>query len=146
MARRRLLTWRPDHRTRSRPDFVPRLDPSADLRGPVSRLPGGQLGNRRQGRADPANPQLIAGGGKLHRAYSIEALAQSAGLPAENLTATVADYNDAVRFNRLLTLLPERSTLSGTPRRIETRPFFATPICAGIANTWAASPSTGMAG
>jgi hypothetical protein len=78
---------------------------------------------------------LRAGGGTLHRAYSIEALAQLAGLPPENLAATVADYNDAVRFNRLLTLLPERSTLSGMPRRIETPPFFAIPICAGITNT-----------
>ena len=29
----------------------------------------------------------------------------------------------------------ERSTLSGAPRRIETPPFFAIPICAGITNT-----------
>jgi fumarate reductase flavoprotein subunit len=59
-------------------------------------------------------------------------LAEAAGLPPENLAGTVAEYNDAVRFNRLLTLLPERS---GAPRRIETPPFFAIPICAGITNT-----------
>jgi fumarate reductase flavoprotein subunit len=83
----------------------------------------------------PPNPQLLAGGGKLHRADTIEALAGAAGLPPENLAATVAVYNDAVRFNRLMTLLPERSTRSGAPRRIETPPFFAIPICAGITNT-----------
>jgi fumarate reductase flavoprotein subunit len=83
----------------------------------------------------PPNPQLLAGGGTLHRADTIEALAAAAGLPPANLAATVADYNDAVRFNRLVTLLPERSTRSGAPRRIETPPFFAIPICAGITNT-----------
>lgn len=83
----------------------------------------------------PPNPQLPAGGGTLHRADSIAALAEAAGLPPENLAATVADYNDAVRFNRLVTLLPERSTRSGAPRRIETPPFFAIPICAGITTT-----------
>jgi fumarate reductase flavoprotein subunit len=83
----------------------------------------------------PPNPQLIAAGGTLHRADTIEALAEAAELPRENLAATVADYNDAVRFNRLTTLLPERSTRSGAPGRIETPPFFAIPICAGITNT-----------
>ena len=83
----------------------------------------------------PPNPQLLAGGGTLHRADTIEALAEAAGLPPENLAATVAVYNDAVRFNRLTTLLPERSTRSGAPLRIETPPFFAIPICAGITNT-----------
>jgi len=83
----------------------------------------------------PPNPQLLAGGGTLHQADAIEALAVVAGLPPENLAATVAEYNDAVRFNRLTTLLPERSTRSGAPKRIETPPFFAIPICAGITNT-----------
>ncbi|HEY3910086.1 MAG TPA: FAD-dependent oxidoreductase [Stellaceae bacterium] len=83
----------------------------------------------------PPNPQLLAGGGTLHRADTIAELAEMAGLPSEDLAGTVAEYNDAVRFNRLLTLLPERSTRSGAPRRIETPPFFAIPICAGITNT-----------
>ena len=83
----------------------------------------------------PPNPQLLAAGGTLHQADTIEVLAEAAALSPENLAATVADYNDAVRFNRLATLLPERSTRSGAPRRIETPPFFAIPICAGITNT-----------
>jgi fumarate reductase flavoprotein subunit len=83
----------------------------------------------------PPNPQLSAGGGTLHRADTLAELAEMAGLPAENLAGTVAEYNDAVRFNRLHTLLPERSTRSGAVRRIETPPFFAIPICAGITNT-----------
>ena len=83
----------------------------------------------------PPNPQLLAGGGTLHQADTIEALAAAAGLPPDALAETVAVYNDAVRFNRLMTLLPERSTRSGQPQRIETSPFFAIPICAGITNT-----------
>jgi len=83
----------------------------------------------------PPNPQLLAGGGTLHRADTIEALAEAAGLAPKNLAGTVAEYNDAVRFNRLLTLLPERSARNGAARRIETPPFFAIPICAGITNT-----------
>lgn len=83
----------------------------------------------------PPNPQLLTGGGTLHRADTIEALAAAAGLPPENLAATLAEYNDAVRFNRLSTLLPERSVRGGAPQRIETPPFFAIPICTGITNT-----------
>lgn len=83
----------------------------------------------------PPNPQLLEGGGTLHRADTLAALAEAAGLPPQDLAGTVAEYNDAVRFNRLQTLLPERSTRSGDPRRIETPPFFAIPICAGITNT-----------
>ncbi|HZT87488.1 MAG TPA: FAD-dependent oxidoreductase [Stellaceae bacterium] len=83
----------------------------------------------------PPNPQLLAGGGTLHRADTIEALAAAADIPPDNLASTVEAYNDAVRFNRLTTLVPERSTRSGAPPRIATPPFFAIPICAGITNT-----------
>jgi fumarate reductase flavoprotein subunit len=83
----------------------------------------------------PPNPQLLAAGGTLHRADTIEGLAEAARLVPGNLAATVAVYNDAVRFNRLMTLLPERSARSGAPRRIETPPFFAIPICVGITTT-----------
>lgn len=83
----------------------------------------------------PPNPQLLAGGGTLHRADTLDALAERAGLPAEALGETVAAYNDAVRAGRLAALAPPRSTRSGEPRAIATPPFFAIPICAGITNT-----------
>ena len=83
----------------------------------------------------PPNPQLLAGGGTLHQADTLEALAERAGLPPLVLAQTVATYNDAVRADRLDTLTPPRSTRSGAPRLIETPPFFAMPICAGITNT-----------
>ena len=83
----------------------------------------------------PPNPQLLAGGGTLHRADTLAALAETAGLPPDALAETVDVYNEAVGHHRLATLLPERSTRSGQPQRIETPPFFAIPICAGITNT-----------
>src|SRR5579871_4327424 len=65
----------------------------------------------------PPNPQLPAAGGTVHQAGTIEALGRLAGLPGDSLAATVAEYNDAVR-------------------PIDTPPFFAIPICAGITNTF----------
>ena len=60
----------------------------------------------------PPNPQLLAGGGTLYRADTIEALAEAAALPPGNLAKTVAVYNDAVRLDRLTMLSPRRSTRS----------------------------------
>ncbi|HEV2187575.1 MAG TPA: FAD-dependent oxidoreductase [Stellaceae bacterium] len=84
----------------------------------------------------PPNPQLLTGGGTLHQADALKALAEAAGISPDGLAETVAGYNDAVRCDRLAALLPERSTRSGQPRPIETPPFFAIPICAGITNTF----------
>jgi fumarate reductase flavoprotein subunit len=83
----------------------------------------------------PPNPQLLAGGGTLYQADTLVALAEQAGLPPNALAETVTRYNDAVRSNGLQMLRPERSTRSGQPRCIETPPFSAIPICAGITNT-----------
>jgi fumarate reductase flavoprotein subunit len=83
----------------------------------------------------PPNPQLLAGGGTLHRAETLAGLAEAAGLRPEPLVETVKSYNDVVRGNRLTALSPRRSSRSGMPRPIETPPFFAIPICAGITNT-----------
>jgi fumarate reductase flavoprotein subunit len=74
----------------------------------------------------PPNPQLVAGGGTLHRGETLAELARLAGLDAAGLAATVAAYNAGG------SLSPPRS---GTPRPIATPPFFAIPICAGITNT-----------
>jgi fumarate reductase flavoprotein subunit len=83
----------------------------------------------------PPNPQLLAGGGTLHRADTIEVLAGLAELPPAALAETVALYNEAIRSDQLAVLRPNRSIRSGQPRAIETPPFFAIPICAGITNT-----------
>ncbi|MGE3784588.1 MAG: FAD-binding protein, partial [Alphaproteobacteria bacterium] len=84
----------------------------------------------------PPNPQLVAGGGTLHEAQTIEALAASAGIEPDGLRATVDAYNGAVRDGRVAELVPPRSARSGPPNPIETPPFYAIPICAGITNTF----------
>jgi len=83
----------------------------------------------------PPNPQLEMAGGTLHRADTIEELARLASLDAAVLAETVTAYNEAVRNGAPATLSPLRSTKSGIPHPIETAPFFAIPICAGITNT-----------
>jgi len=83
----------------------------------------------------PPNPQLELAGGTLYRADTLAALAHLAGLDPETLGTTIATYNEAVRDGSLQALSPPRSTKSGDPRPIETAPFFAIPICAGITNT-----------
>ncbi|HEU0219001.1 MAG TPA: FAD-dependent oxidoreductase [Stellaceae bacterium] len=83
----------------------------------------------------PPNPQLLAGGGTLHEAETLEMLAESASLPPEALVQTVAAYNIALRDDTFAALSPPRSTRGGQPKPIETPPFFAIPICTGITNT-----------
>lgn len=83
----------------------------------------------------PPNPQLIVGGGTLHQADTLAELAVGARLPPQALAETVEAYNDAVRNHQSATLSPPRSMRSGALRPIETAPFFAIPICAGITNT-----------
>jgi fumarate reductase flavoprotein subunit len=83
----------------------------------------------------PPNPQLELGGGTLHRADTIDALARIAGLDPGALGATVASYNEAIRAGNGAALSPPRSAKSGVPKPIETAPFFAIPICPGITNT-----------
>jgi fumarate reductase flavoprotein subunit len=79
----------------------------------------------------PPNPELLRGGGTLHQADTLDELGPIAGI--ENLGETVAAYNTALRDGRPLS--PPRSNRGGAPRPIETAPFLAIPICAGITNT-----------
>jgi fumarate reductase flavoprotein subunit len=83
----------------------------------------------------PPNPQLQLAGGTLHSADTIEDLATLAGIDAGGLRETAAEYNNAIRSGNPATLSPPRSARSGPPTPIETAPFYAIPICAGITNT-----------
>src|SRR4051812_40245087 len=49
----------------------------------------------------PPNPQLVEGGGTLHRADTVEALAALAGIDPAMLRRTVDAYNNAARDGRL---------------------------------------------
>lgn len=83
----------------------------------------------------PPNPELLSGGGTLHRADTLAGLAALAEIDPGGLEATVAGYNAAVRAGNLRALTPPHSSRSGAPRPIETPPYLAIPICAGITNT-----------
>ncbi|MGD9616328.1 MAG: FAD-dependent oxidoreductase [Alphaproteobacteria bacterium] len=84
----------------------------------------------------PPNPQLVEGGGTLYEAGTLEGLAGLAGLDPAALRATADAYNEAVRNGQGEKLSPPRSAKSGPPKPIETPPFYAIPICAGITNTF----------
>lgn len=83
----------------------------------------------------PANPALTDAGGTVWAADSIEALARLAGLPAAQLAASVAAYNDAVATGALDQLCPPRSTDKHAAMPIVEPPFHAVPACAGITYT-----------
>ena len=83
----------------------------------------------------PANPTLESAGGTIHRAPTLAALAEKVGAPAAALEATVAAYNAAVHNTSFAALSPARSPERFTPWAIETAPFFAIPVCAGITYT-----------
>jgi fumarate reductase flavoprotein subunit len=83
----------------------------------------------------PPNPRLVEGGGTMFKANTLEELAAQAGIDAAGLTATVCDYNAAVKAKSTASLLPPRSTHKFDPYPIEHGPFYAFPACAGITYT-----------
>ena len=80
----------------------------------------------------PANPHLINGGGTLHKAETIEALAALIGVPAATLVKQVSDYNSALRAATTASLKPSRRTDRHKPMLIDVGPFYAIPLCTGI--------------
>ncbi len=83
----------------------------------------------------PPNPTLVEAGGTVHGAGSIETLAGLAGLDPGALAAAVAGFNAAVRGGKLETLNPPRRDGGFDPAPIETPPFRAIPLAAGITVT-----------
>lgn len=83
----------------------------------------------------PPNPLLERHGGTLHRAPTIGALAEAAGLPEAALVATVADYNSAVQSGRAEALVPPRTDIRVKAAPIVVPPFVAIPVAAGITHT-----------
>lgn len=87
-----------------------------------------------------ANPFLIETRATLHRAATVAAVAAMAGLPADAVAETVAQYNQAVETKTLDRLDPPRSDDIGHPwgskaMPIGQPPFYAVPLCAGITYT-----------
>ena len=83
----------------------------------------------------PPNPLLVDAGGTLHRAGSIGELALRAGLDTGTLETTVAAFNAAVKGGSAAALAPGRTVDVYTPVPIETPPFHAIPLAAGITVT-----------
>ena len=77
----------------------------------------------------PPNPSLSDNGGTVFDADSLEELAAKAGIDASGLAETVAGYNRCIRNGGAL--LPPKTAA----RPIESAPFFAIPLCAGITVT-----------
>ena len=86
-------------------------------------------------RALSANPYLVRGGATLHSAHSIAELAARAGLPADALTAEVADHNESLERESSGQRSPPRSTDRYKPWPIRQAPFQALPVVAGITYT-----------
>ena len=83
----------------------------------------------------PPNPLLVEAGGTLHTAGSIGELALRSGLDTGTLEVTVAAFNAAAKAGRTAALTPARTADRYTPVPIETPPFHAIPLAAGITVT-----------
>lgn len=79
-----------------------------------------------------ANPTVAERGGRVYQADDLRSLARLAGIDADALEATVAEYNAAVRQGRADALPVPRS---GAPRTVEQGPFVAIPCVPGITYT-----------
>lgn len=83
----------------------------------------------------PANPTLATAGGTVHKAPSLQALAEMARIDAGELGESVATFNAAVREGRAEALSPSRRADRFPALPITTAPFMAIPIAAGITYT-----------
>jgi fumarate reductase flavoprotein subunit len=81
----------------------------------------------------PANPYLLAAGGYILSALSIEELAAQIALPPDRLADAVAQYNTALREAKALPV--PRTDTAYKPYLIHKAPYYAIPFCAGITYT-----------
>jgi fumarate reductase flavoprotein subunit len=86
-----------------------------------------------RGHVQPPNPLIEEAGGTVHRADTIAELAAKAGIAAQALEETVAQYNAALASGTLSKLSPPRSD-NNKPWPIGTAPFYAIPVCVAITN------------
>ena len=100
------------------------------------------------GRAElvPPNPALVNAGGSLISAKDLTALAAEIKVPADNLEATIKEYNKAVLADEGARLTPARSIgrmfgeSRGSSKRVSLLPiakppYYAIPLIAGISYT-----------
>src|SRR5262249_24146117 len=97
-----------------------------------ARVRRGDLERPRTRACAAANPHLIAGGAKIHKAQALRSLGVELGLPAGALEATIAEYNAALAADQSARLAPPRTAISYKPYPIKQPPYYALPLCAGI--------------
>jgi fumarate reductase flavoprotein subunit len=83
----------------------------------------------------PPNPVIKNVGATMYSANTLEELAEKAGINAQGLAKTVADYNDALAAGTLEALPVKRTSARYKPYAVLKAPFYAVPMCAGITYT-----------
>lgn len=83
----------------------------------------------------PANPHLVLAGGTVFAAQSLTGLATQLSLPATQLEATIAEYNQAVAAGTTQQLAPARTTDKMRACPIMHPPYYAVRIAAGVTYT-----------
>lgn len=73
-------------------------------------------------------------GFEVYKGDTIEAVAKAAGVPADNLVATVKEFNEAVKSGKAAQLDPPY--LYETPHALETGPYYMVPASGGMASTF----------
>ncbi len=86
-------------------------------------------------RAIPPNPHLLSAGGSLISAPNLEALAQAIHLPAQALSATIEQVQQATQAHTAHRLNPPRQHPPLQPSALNTPPWHAIPAIAGITYT-----------
>ena len=81
------------------------------------------------------NPAFVNEGGTVYEADSLETLAAQINVPGEALAMTVATFNNALEGGVLASLDPIRTTDVVPAHPIQTPPFHAIELCAGITYT-----------
>lgn len=82
----------------------------------------------------PPNPHLESAGGRVLRAPTLGDIARQAGLPAQALEDSVAQYNAALAAGKGASLLPPRSPGARHAGPLA-GPWLAVPVVAGVTNT-----------
>jgi fumarate reductase flavoprotein subunit len=84
----------------------------------------------------PANPHLAKAGGTILQAGTWSELAAKTGIAPERLELTLSAYNQALAAKQSAGLNPARSAATVAPLPLQTPPFYAVPLCAGITYTF----------
>ncbi len=81
------------------------------------------------------NPMVVSAGATLHKADDLKSLAALAGIPADGLAATVAEFNAAIANGTTGSLHPPRSMSPLAALPVAHPPYYAMPLCSGITAT-----------